>query len=106
MIATTTEASAVPLPWRALYELGRQICIGFAVTFGPRPVRPLSQLTKVKNDVLQIRLVLISEGEETVPVTRELPRTVFEPHALAARLADAIAEGFATAGRTGFHVPR
>jgi hypothetical protein len=106
MIATTTDASAVPLPWRAFYELGRQICIGFAVTFGSRPVHPLTQRNKMKNDALQIRLVLISEGEETVPVTRVLPGTAFEPHALAARLADAIAEGVATAGRSGFHVPR
>jgi len=29
------EGTSVPLPWQTFYELGRQICIGCAVTFGP-----------------------------------------------------------------------
>ena len=33
----------------------------------------------MKNDVLRIKLVLINEGEETFPVTRELPKFAFDP---------------------------
>ena len=29
--------SAVLLPWEALYEFGRMICLGFAATFGGAP---------------------------------------------------------------------
>lgn len=31
--------TGVPSPWQAFYELGRQICIGCAVTFGPAGTR-------------------------------------------------------------------
>ena len=104
MTATTTAASApsarafVPLPWNALYEFGRHLCIGCMVIFGPLPVRRLKHITKTKNDALQIRLVVIKEGQETAPLTRELPRSAIHPDALAARIADAIAEAAAIRG--------
>ena len=82
----------MPFPWRAFYELGRQICVGFAVTFGPRSVSRLKPAPKTTNDGLQIKLVLISEGRETEPLMRELHKTAFEPQALAVLIADAVAE--------------
>jgi hypothetical protein len=113
MIAITTEANAchgkrtsIPFPWYAIYELGRQICVGCAVTFGPRPVSQLSREHKMKNDVLRIKLVLINEAEETVPVTRELPKVAFEPHALVSRIADAFVEGVATGAAVGSRTRR
>jgi hypothetical protein len=86
----------VPLSWHAFYELGRQIWVGCVVTFGPYPVRQLRQESKMKNAALQIRFVLNSEGEETEPVTRELPRTALDYQALAARITGAIAQGMTT----------
>jgi hypothetical protein len=45
-----------------------------------------------KNDALRIKLVLISEGRETDPLMYELPGIVFEPQALAARIADRVSK--------------
>jgi len=95
-----TSASYMPLPWDVFRELGRQIWMGFAVTFGRRAARPERE-ENVNNDTLQMRLVLINAGRETEPLTRELPRTAFEPGALAVRIADAIAAGVALGGRQG-----
>src|SRR5579863_9438493 len=81
----------VPMPWHAAYEFGRPICAGCAATFGPRPHGPLSQPRTANDDGLQFRLVLISNGAETSPVTRGLPAMAFDPGALAVRIADAIA---------------
>jgi hypothetical protein len=65
------------------------------VIFGPSPARCLKHITKTKNDAVQISLVVIKEGQETAPLTRELPRSAFDPYSLAARIADAIAGGAA-----------
>jgi hypothetical protein len=98
MNATTAEANAprpragVPLPWQAFYELGRHICVGCAVTFGPRSAYELKPVTQTKTDTPHIKLILVSEGKQTEPLTRELPKTKFEPQALALLIADAIAE--------------
>jgi hypothetical protein len=98
MHATTAEASAprpragVPLPWQAFYEFGRHICVGCAVTFGPRSAPELKPVTQTTTDAPHIKLVLVSEGIQTEPLTRQLPKTKFEPQALAVLIADAIAE--------------
>ena len=105
MNATRTEAGAprlgacVPLPWQALYELGRQICVGCAVTFAPRSAYDLKPAAKTMSDAPHLKLILFSEGKQTEPLTRELPKTKFEPQALAVLIADAIAEAVtSTAG--------
>jgi hypothetical protein len=104
MNTTLMEASApqlrdcVPLPWQALYEFGRQICVGCAVTFGPRSAYAVKPAPMLSNDVPQIKLVLISGGRETEPLTRKLPRTAFEPQVLAVLIADAIAEAVTGTG--------
>jgi hypothetical protein len=105
MNATTTEAGApgletcIPLPWQALYELGRQICVGCAVTFGPRSTYDLKPVAEAKSSAPHIKLILVSEGKQTEPLTRELPKTRFEPQVLATLIADAIAEAVtSTAG--------
>jgi hypothetical protein len=81
----------VPLPWQAFYELGRQICVGCAVTFGPRSAYEWKPVTQTKSDAPHIKLILVSEGRQTEPLTRDLPKTKFEPQALAVLIADAIA---------------
>jgi len=98
MHVTTAKASAprpragVPLPWHAFYDLGRQICVGCAVTFGPRSAYELKPVTQTQSDAPHIKLILVSEGRQTEPLTRDLPKTEFEPQALAVLIADAIAQ--------------
>jgi hypothetical protein len=98
MNATTAAASAlrpragVPLPWQAFYEFGRHICVGCAVTFGPRSAPDLKPVRETTSDTPHIKLILVSEGKQTEPLMRELPKTKFEPQALAVLIADAIAD--------------
>jgi hypothetical protein len=58
-IRLATEAGAlqlrgdVPSPQYVLSEFVRQICMGCAVTFGPRPANKVRRVQRLKYDALQ-----------------------------------------------------
>jgi len=93
MNLTTTEIvrGAIPLPPRAFYEFGRQICIGCAVTFGRRSPKPKT-IDPSSRETLTVQLVLIRDGIETQPLTRKLPGRAFDAQELAERIANLVAE--------------
>ena len=49
----------MPLPWDALYNFGRQICVGCMVTFGPRSSHKAKQVPDSKADFLRLQIVRI-----------------------------------------------
>jgi hypothetical protein len=44
-----------PFPWRTFYEFGRQIWVGCAVTFGPRPPHHHKPTIEPQSDASKLR---------------------------------------------------
>ena len=72
---------AVPLPWDALHEFGRMICLGFMVTFGARAAQQAMQEAG-KPNCRALRGAAKPGPRSCLTTLRPGPRKRFEHHRL------------------------